>query len=72
MDLSPAALFASLIVSTIGFGIFLYGKKQERVPQLVVGLVLAAFPYAVSDPLAVCGIGAALLLGLTLAVRSGL
>ena len=40
MDLSPGWLFASLAVSTVGLGLFLYGKKQTRLPQFLVGLAL--------------------------------
>jgi hypothetical protein len=72
MDLSIGALFASLLVSSVGFGFFLYGKKQTRMPQLVVGLVMTAFPYFITDPLLVCGLGAALVLGLYLSLRAGM
>jgi len=68
-DLSAGTLIASLFVSSIGFGFFMYGKKQERVPQLAVGCVMVIYPYFVSNPLAMCSIAAALLLGLVLALR---
>jgi hypothetical protein len=72
MDLSAGTLFASLVVSTVGFGIFVYGKKQERIPQLSIGLVMAVFPYFTAGPLVLWGIGAALILGLVLALRLGM
>ena len=37
-------LFATMIASSVGFGVFTYGRKQLRVPQLVVGLVLMILP----------------------------
>ena len=72
MDLSAGTLFASLFVGAVGFGIFLYGKKQMRVPQVVVGLVLMVYPYLVPDPAWMLGIGAALIATLWLAVRGGM
>ena len=40
MNLSPAWLLSSLLVSTVGLGFFLYGKKQTRIPQLLAGIAL--------------------------------
>ena len=72
MDFSAGSLFASLLVSAIGFGLFIYGKKQTRPPQLVVGIALMVFPYFVGDPRWMLGTGAMLLVGLWLALRAGL
>ena len=47
VDLSAGSLFASLLVSTVGLFLFLYGKKTLRFPQLSSGLVLMIFPYFV-------------------------
>jgi hypothetical protein len=71
MDFSSGHLFASLFVSTIGLGFFLYGKKQQRGPQLLAGIVLMAFPYMVGSIGWMFGIGAAVLLALWLVVRAG-
>ncbi len=71
MDLSAETLFASLVISSVGMGLFLYGKKQLRTPQLIVGLALLAYPYFVTDAMVMCGIGAALLGGLFVALRAG-
>ncbi|HEX4346551.1 MAG TPA: hypothetical protein VHZ73_03220 [Vicinamibacterales bacterium] len=38
-------LFFSLIPSGIGFVLFVYGKKQGRMPQLVAGLLFMGYPY---------------------------
>jgi hypothetical protein len=72
MDLETSSLIASIIVSSIGFVVFVYGKRQQRVPQVVVGLVLMGFPYLVPGVLLMTGIAAALLAGLWLAIRFGL
>ena len=71
MDLSTGALAAQLVVSTVGFGFFLYGKKQLRYPQLVVGLVMAIFPYFATGAAMTWSIGGALLLVLAVLVRAG-
>ncbi len=50
--LDPAFLVVSLIVSSVGFVMFMYGKKQHRPVQLGSGLLLLLFPFLVRDPLA--------------------
>lgn len=63
--------FASFVVSAIGFVLFAYGKRLARVPQLIVGLVLMVYPYFVTAPLPMVGVGVALVVGLAIAVRLG-
>jgi len=41
------SLLASLLVGSIGMGLFVYGKRQRRAPHLVIGIVLMVFPYLV-------------------------
>jgi len=72
MDFSFAGLMAALVVSSVGFGLFLYGKKQRRPPQLIVGLAMMIAPYLGGEPLLVWGVGTGLVLALFLAVRAGL
>jgi len=72
MDLSPGALIASLFVSAIGLGLFLYGKRAQRLPQLAGGVLLMVFPYFTGGALLTCGVAAAVLAGLWLAVRAGM
>jgi hypothetical protein len=50
VQFTGAWLFASLIVGTIGFGIFVYGKKQRRAPQLLAGIALMAISWLVASP----------------------
>ena len=71
MNFTPGYLFASMFVSTIGFGLFIYGKKQERIPQLAAGVVLAVFPMFVTGVALMIGIAVAILAGLTFLVRAG-
>jgi len=70
-DISPAALLVSLVVSTIGMSLFIYGKKQFRVPQLVTGILLMVYPLFVTGASVMLGIGTMLLGGMWLALRSG-
>ena len=70
MEGTTGALFADLLVSCVGFGLFLYGKKQGGVPQLLGGAAMMGFPYFVSGVLPVLGIGALLLVGVWLATRA--
>jgi hypothetical protein len=67
----PTWLFLSLIPSSIGFVLFVYGKKQERWPQLVAGLLLMVYPYFTDSIATLVGVGIAIVAGLWLAVRCG-
>jgi hypothetical protein len=60
MNFEPGYLFASMIVSGIGFVMFKYGRSQRRVPHTAIGFVMMLFPYAVPNVWAMTGIGAAL------------
>lgn len=56
-----AALFWGLIFGSIGFGFFLYGKKQRAVVPLVCGIALMLFPYFVSNTILLVMLGIALM-----------
>ena len=45
MDLTPTWLLLSLIPGGAGFVLFVYGKKQQRWPQLIAGLAMMIYPY---------------------------
>ena len=49
MSFDPATLLASLIVSSIGFVLFKYGRSQRRLPHSAVGLAMLIYPYFVPD-----------------------
>jgi hypothetical protein len=55
----------------VGFVLFVYGKKQARMPQLVVGLVMMIYPYVTTTVPALLGVGALLLAALWYAIRLG-
>jgi ABC-type nitrate/sulfonate/bicarbonate transport system permease component len=71
MDWSAAAIVASFLVSTAGFGFFLYGRKQLRTPQLVAGIALMVFPGFVTSAAVTWSVAAALLGLLWFACRMG-
>jgi len=71
MQISGDWLVASMIVSTVGFGFFMYGKKQSRIPQLLAGMALMVYPAFVSSPTWMVGIAGAILGAVFLASRAG-
>ena len=72
MDVSVGWLLTSLLVGTVGMGFFMYGKKQTRGPQLLVGLGLMIYPYFVTSTLWMVAVACALLAGLWGALRAGM
>jgi hypothetical protein len=50
-----------MIFSAIGFGYIVYGNKQRRGVALVCGVALCAFPYFLSNAIAVVATGIALM-----------
>jgi hypothetical protein len=71
MSFDPATLLMSLLVSSVGFVLLVYGKKQARVPHLAVGIVLVIYPFFIKSALLMALIGAALIGLLIGAVRLG-
>ena len=71
MTLDPTWIFLSLIPSGIGFVLFVYGRKQDRWPHLVAGLLLMVYPYLATSVVSLLGVGALIGGGLWYAVRAG-
>jgi hypothetical protein len=71
MSLDPLWLFLSLIPGGIGFVLFTYGRKRDRLPQLIAGLVFMVYPYFATTVAALIGVGAALGGLLWVALRLG-
>ena len=44
-------LFASLVWGSVGFGYFIYGKKQTSWPAMIGGIVMMASSYFVGSAL---------------------
>ena len=71
MSLDPGVLFLSMVISSLGLGIFVYGKRNARGPQLVVGAALMVFPYFTSAATPLMGIAGLLLAALWWALQLG-
>jgi hypothetical protein len=71
VGVDPNAILLSLLEGSIGFVLFVYGKKQARLPHMLGGVALCVYPYFVSN-LVVSGALAVAVLGLLwLAVAAG-
>ena len=46
---STAQIVWGLIFGSIGFGFFIYGKKQKVVVPFIVGILLFAVPYLIAN-----------------------
>lgn len=53
----PGYLAVAFLVSSVGFVMFMYGKKQHRAVHLGAGLLLLLFPFFVHDAAALAAIG---------------
>lgn len=71
MNFEPASLMVGLLTSTIGFSLFLYGKKQLRVPQAIAGVLLMVAPLLVGNAWLLAGTSAAALVAMHVALRAG-
>ena len=71
MSLDPAWLFLSLITSGLGFVLFVYGKKQQRWPQLAAGLIFMVYPYCATSGASLLAIGVVIGCVLWHAIRLG-
>jgi len=54
-------LFAAFFWGTVGFGFFIYGKKQKSPVPLVCGIVLMGMSYFVKTPLSLSLLGIAVI-----------
>ena len=59
--MSMSSLLWGVVFGSVGFGFFVYGKKQHAVVPLVCGVGLMTIPYFVSNPLLLVVIGVALI-----------
>ena len=61
---SMAKIIAWIVFGAIGFGVFIYGKKERNFKPLVIGIALMGYPYFTNSTfwLYAVGIGLCLLL----------
>ena len=71
MSLDPTWLLLSLIPGGVGFVLFVYGKKQQRWPQMLAGIAFFVYPYFATSVAALVGVGVALSAALWWALRAG-
>ena len=71
MNLDPTWLFLSLFPSGVGFVLFVYGKKEQRWPQLTAGIVLMVYPYVATTTTSLLAGGLLIGAGLWGALRMG-
>jgi hypothetical protein len=72
LDLDPGYVLASMLVSGIGYVLFMYGRKQRRFPHAATGIVLLIYPYFVTNIGMMFALGAVLLGLLFALVRMGI
>ncbi len=72
MDLSSGSLFLSLVIGAVGAGLFIYGKKQSRPPQMIGGFLLSFYPYFVPNLWLMGGIAVAIVAAVWVASLKGL
>ncbi|MGH7217749.1 MAG: hypothetical protein ACREIG_10980 [Nitrospiraceae bacterium] len=58
---STAMLLWGLLFGSIGFGFFLYGKKQKAVVPLITGIALCVVPYFIANVYALVIVGVILM-----------
>ena len=59
-DFTLANLVGWTLFGAIGFVAFMYGKRQSAIKAMLLGLTLMAYPYFVSNTLAMYVVGVAL------------
>jgi hypothetical protein len=68
----PAYLGVAMLVSSIGFVMFMYGRKQRRPVQLGAGLLLLLSTFFIRDALWLGVLGAVTCLAVWGALKAGL
>jgi hypothetical protein len=58
---SSALLMWGMLFGAIGFGFFLYGKKQKSVVPLITGIALCVAPYFIANVYALVMVGVILM-----------
>ena len=71
MSLDPTWIFLSMIPAGIGFVLFVYGKKQQRWPQLIAGIAMMAYPYFATTVMSMTIVGVLICAALWYALRLG-
>jgi hypothetical protein len=71
MNFDPTWIFLSLIPGGIGFVLFAYGKKLQRWPHMIAGLLLMGYPYLATTVTSLTVVGVGICAAFWLALRMG-
>ena len=71
MHINMDNLFLNLLISGIGTVLFVYGRRETRLPHMVIGGILVLYPYIVPNPWAMVIIAGCLLAGLWYVTKLG-
>ena len=71
MDIDANSLLVSLLVGLVGTALFVYGKRQGRVPAMIVGAAMVVYPYFIGNVVIVIAIAVALVMALWGVTRLG-
>ena len=63
-DFTAANIMAWILFGSIGFVVFIYGKKQKNLKALLIGILLMVYPYFISGTLALYLVGIGLCVAL--------
>ncbi|AXK71128.1 amino acid transport protein [Lysobacter sp. TY2-98] len=55
--MNTTLLLLGVLLSSVGLGYFIYGRKQGAPPPLVAGIVLMVVPYFISSALLLVAVG---------------
>lgn len=71
MSLDPTYLLLALLVSSVGFVLFMHGKRQRLPLQFGGGLILLVYPYFVHNPAWMVIIAVAVIVAIWAGIRLG-
>lgn len=61
LDINTESLFLGLLFSSIGFGYFIYGRKQANNVVKYSGIALMVYPYFITGSMAIVLVGLVLM-----------
>ncbi|MGK5089584.1 hypothetical protein WDW86_18690 [Bdellovibrionota bacterium FG-2] len=61
MEFDFSTLAAGFVFGVFGFYLIKHGKKAAHIPSVTIGLTLLAYPYFITNPYLVWGLGFGLL-----------
>ena len=64
-------MLISFVVGTVGLGLFRYGKKEDRPPQLLGGIAMMLYPFFVTSVGGMLATGGAVVAAMVIAANAG-